>query len=207
MSCKRLFENVSTSSVSDALDKLGLPGCCKDIGALARGMRFVGEAFTVRFHAYSGSSPTSLGDYVDMVPAGAVVVIDNGGRTDCSVWGDILTSVAVNRGIAGTVIDGVCRDAGRIIDMNYPMFTRGHFMRTGAYRVELAETGGVVSIAGVRVDAGDIVVADEDGVVIVPRRHAEAVAAESRSIEDRDAGILDRIARGKSLAEAKDLSR
>ncbi|MGC4025190.1 MAG: RraA family protein [Mesorhizobium sp.] len=203
MSVRDLFENISTSSVSDALDKLGLPGPLKGIKPLSRGMRFIGEVFTVRFHAYGGKTPTSLGDYVDSVPAGTVVVIDNGGRDDCSVWGDILTSVAVNRQIAGTVIDGVCRDAERIVDLGYPMFTRGHFMRTGGYRAEIAQLNGVVSIAGVRVEPGDIAVADYDGVVIVPRLMTELVAAESRTIEDRDAGILNRIAAGKSLADAK----
>lgn len=203
MSFQNLFENISTSSASDALDKLGLPGSLKGIKPLARGMRLVGEIFTVRFHAYSGEKPTPLGDYVDSVPAGAVVVIDNGGREDCSVWGDMLTSVAVSRKIAGTIIDGVCRDADRIIDFGYPMFTRGHFMRTGGYRVELAQLNGVVSIAGVRVEPGDIAVADYDGVVIVPKSKVELVAAESRAIEDRDARILDRIAAGNSFEESK----
>lgn len=203
MSFVSLFREISTSSVSDALDRMGLPGSCMGLHPLAPGTKLIGEAFTVRYHASAGGKPLPVGDYIDSVPEGAVVVVDNGGRMDCSVWGDILTSVAVSRRLAGTVIDGVCRDTEKTMSMGYPMYCRGKFMRTGAYRLQLAETGGVVSISSVKVSPGDVVIGDEDGVVIVPREHAEAVAREARAIEERDGRTIGRIAGGKSLADSK----
>ena len=89
-----------------------------------------------------GLSGKSVGDYIDDVPTGAVVVIDNGGRLDATVWGDILTTVAHRDGVAGTVIDGVCRDVGRSIELGYPIFARANTMRTGKDRVAAAEAYG-----------------------------------------------------------------
>ena len=67
-----------------------------------------------------------------------VVVIDNDGRTDCTVWGDIMTQYAGLRDFAGTVIDGVCRDVNKALDDGYPLFTAGRFMRTGKDPSELS---------------------------------------------------------------------
>ena len=75
---------------------------------------------------------------LDDVAPGAVVVIDNGGRLDATVWGDILTWFASARGIAGTVIDGVSRDYDRAAELSYPIFSRGTYMRTGKDRVQVA---------------------------------------------------------------------
>ena len=203
MSLAHLFDNISTSSISDALDGAGLPGSCLGIAPLARGMRMAGEAYTVRYQPSPRYAASAIGDYVDAVPSKAVVAIDNGARLDCSVWGDILSSLAVSRRFAGTVIDGVCRDAEKTISLNYPMFSRGKFMRTGAYRIELAEICGTVSIGGVRILAGDMIVADDDGVVAIPRAEVQRIAEESRRIEERDAHIIRCIGEGMNLVDSK----
>ena len=98
-----------TAAISDALDKLGLPGSLHGIGPLRPGQRACGPAFTVRYEPVDDQHGT-VGDFLDDVPAGGVVVIDNDGRTDCTVWGGIMTQVAALTGVAGTVINGVCRD-------------------------------------------------------------------------------------------------
>lgn len=64
-------------------------------------------------------------DFIDDVAEGDVVVIDNDGRTDCTVWGDIMTQYAGSQRIAATVIDGVCRDVSKALDDGYPLFTKG----------------------------------------------------------------------------------
>ena len=112
-----------TAAVSDALDALGLPGALHGIGPLTDTARAVGPAFTVRFEP------------IDDVPAGAVVVIDNAGRTDCTVWGGIMTTLATAKGVAGAVVHGVCRDVATAFALGYPMFSAGRFMRTGKDRV------------------------------------------------------------------------
>src|SRR5579863_7581801 len=96
---------LDTTALSDALDRLGISGQCLGIKPLDHRFRMTGRAFTL-LYGPAGSPPGTVGDYIDDVPPGGVVVLDNGGRENATVWGDILTWVASRRGIAGTVIDG-----------------------------------------------------------------------------------------------------
>jgi regulator of RNase E activity RraA len=150
-----------------------------------------------------GQPAGTVGDFVDDAVEGDVIVIDNDGRTDCTVWGDIMTQYAGLRGIAATVIDGVCRDVTKALGDGYPLFTRGRFMRTGKDRVEVAAVNQTVSIGAARVVPRDIVVADANGVVVVPRARAAEVAEVAHRIEAAESRIRDLIARGQTLGEAR----
>jgi len=198
-----LFEGLDTPGVSDAMDKLGIPGQCLGIAPLDdyRGT-VIGPAFTVKY-VPCGQPAGTVGDFIDDVAPGDVVVIDNDGRTDCTVWGDIMTQYAGLRGIAATVIDGVCRDVAKALGDGYPLFTRGRFMRTGKDRVEVASVNATVAIGTARVGARDIVVADANGVVVVPRGRAHEVAKTARGIEQTESRIREQIAAGKTLGEAR----
>ncbi|ATA53573.1 4-hydroxy-4-methyl-2-oxoglutarate aldolase [compost metagenome] len=198
-----LFHGLDTPGVSDAMDKLGLPGQCMNVMPLDNYRSVVvGPAFTVKY-ASASTPPGTVGDFIDDVAEGDVVVIDNDGRTDCTVWGDIMTQYAGARKIAGTVIDGVCRDVSKALGDGYPLFTKGRFMRTGKDRVQVEAVNVPVSIGTARVVARDIVVADANGVVVVPRSRAREVAEVARRIEGVEASIRDQIAQGKSLGEAR----
>ncbi|PLB44567.1 RraA-like protein [Aspergillus steynii IBT 23096] len=199
-----LFADSDTPAVSDALDKLGINGQVFNIMPLANYQKVtVGPAFTVRYVPAS-NPPGSVGDFIDDVAIGDVVVIDNGGRTDCTVWGDIMTQYAGIRGIAGTVIDGVCRDVNRAISDDYPLFTAGRWMRTGKDRVQVGGVNEPVGVGKVRVQPRDIVVADANGVVVVPRDRAREVAEVARKVEKSEEGIRELIAGGASIAEARE---
>jgi len=198
-----LFEGLDTPGVSDALDKLGLHGQALAIMPLADYTKAaVGPAFTVKYVPAS-NPPGTVGDFIDDVAEGDMVVIDNDGRTDCTVWGDIMTQYAGLRGIAATVIDGVCRDVGKALNDNYPLFTAGRFMRTGKDRVQVESVNTTVGIGTVRVASRDIVVADANGVLIVPRARAREVAETARKIEKVESRIREQIALGKSLGDAR----
>ncbi|GAB7333754.1 hypothetical protein MBLNU13_g05282t1 [Cladosporium sp. NU13] len=199
-----LFAQADTPGVSDALDKLGIPGQAFGIMPLGNYQKTtVGPAFTVRYVPTS-DPPGSVGDFVDDVAPGDVVVIDNAGRTDCTVWGDILTQYAGLRGIAGTVIDGVCRDVNRALTDEYPLFTTGRWMRTGKDRVQVASTNEAISIGNARVNPRDIVVADANGVVVVPRHRAREVASLTANIEESESRIRNLIATGVTIAQARE---
>ncbi|KAJ5521391.1 hypothetical protein N7527_005506 [Penicillium freii] len=199
-----LFADLDTPAVSDALDKLGISGQAFGIMPLANYNKItVGPAFTVRYVPAS-DPPGSVGDFIDEVAVGDVVVIDNGGRTDCTVWGDIMTQYAGLRGIAGSVIDGVCRDVNRAINDEYPLFTAGRWMRTGKDRVQVGGVNQSIGIGRVRVEPRDIVVADASGVVVVPRERAREVAEVARKVEKSEAGIREMIAGGATIAESRE---
>lgn len=193
---------LSTPTVSDALDRLGIPGQAFGIAALDRGFRLCGRAWTLRYGPV-GQDRGTVGDYIDDLGTGDVVVLDNQGRTDATVWGDLLTTVAHRRDLAGTVIDGVCRDLGRSLSLQYPIFARGHWMRTGKDRVRVEEIGTPISIGGVRVEPGDLLLGDVDGLVVVPARRSEEVLDRAEEIETAEDGIRAAIAVGTSLRDAR----
>lgn len=199
-----LFEGMDTPGVSDAMDKLGIPGQCLGIAPLDnyRGT-VVGPAFTVQY-VPANTPPGSVGDFIEDVLPGDVVVIANAGRTDCTVWGDIMTQYAGARGIAATVIDGVCRDVSKALGDGYPLFTRGRYMRTGKDRVEVLSVNQPVAISETRVCARDIVVADANGVLVVPRARAAEVAQVARQIEAVESQIRAQIEAGKTLKQARE---
>lgn len=193
---------LETATLSDALDKLGIAGQCLGIKPLVHSFRLAGRAFTLAY-APVGHPVGTVGDFIDDVPEGAVVVIDNGGRPDATVWGDILTFTANKRGLGGTVIDGACRDTHLALDLGYPMYSRSYSMRTGKDRVQLDATQVVVTIGEVRVSPGDIMRGDSDGVVAIPRDRENEVLDIAEEIDAAEGRIRDAIAGGLRLDEAR----
>jgi regulator of RNase E activity RraA len=201
-------ENVSRiarldcATLSDALDRLAIAGQCARISPRASSFRLSGRAMTVAYGA-AGQPPGTVGDYIDDAAPGSVIVLDNRGREDATVWGDILTQIAHQRGLAGTVIDGVCRDVSLCMELNYPVFSRGAWMRTGKDRVQVESVGAPVSIGGVRVAPGDLLRGDADGVVVLPRHLENEVLAAAEEIHRAEQAIRDAIMSGMRLDEAR----
>ncbi len=193
---------LDTATLSDALDRCGLNGQCHRIKPRSPGFRMTGRAWTL-LYGPAGDPPGTVGDYIDDVPDGAVIVLDNGGRDDATVWGDILTEVAHRRKLAGTLIDGVNRDVALCLELGYPVFSRDHYMRTGKDRVQVEATQVPVTIGGARVAPGDLIRGDADGVVVVPREHEERVLAAAEAIQTAEDAIRAAVREGMSLREAR----
>jgi 4-hydroxy-4-methyl-2-oxoglutarate aldolase len=196
------FRELGTTHVSDALDRLRLPGQCLGIAPLDHSFRLVGRAYTIRYVPL-GAERGDVGDYIDDVPDGHVPVLDNGGRLDATVWGDLLTATALRRGLPGTVIDGVCRDSDRSLALGYPIFSRGTWMRTGKDRVGVDAYQVAVSIGGARVEPGDVLVGDGDGLVAVPAARALEVLGVAREIRAAEDQIRTAVETGARLDEAR----
>lgn len=196
------FEKLDTTCVSDAMDKLGIECCAFGIKPLRFGQKICGRAYTVHY-APCGAVKGTVGDFLDDVEPGMVVVIDNAGREDCTVWGDIMAKTAKQKGVAGTVIDGVCRDIPAVLSCGYPMFSKGYYMRTGKDRVYADACQVPVTLGSVQVRPGDIILADDSGVVVVPQSCAEQAAAIAESIDAAEQKILALVAQGMPLAEAR----
>ncbi|MBN9404303.1 MAG: RraA family protein [Burkholderiales bacterium] len=194
---------LSTAEVSDALDALNLPGSALGIQPIAGPAKLFGLAFTARFSPIDRFSPGTVGDFIDTLERGTVVVLDNGGRLDCTVWGGILSRLAAHKGLGGTVVHGVCRDTAEANTVGYPLYANGRFMRTGKDRVQVEAYEQPVSLGDVRVSPGDLIVGDSDGIVVVPSQRMKEVltrALRTRAAEDQ---ILQAALGGLSLNEAR----
>ncbi|GAA1061459.1 RraA family protein [Agromyces bracchium] len=191
-----------TASISDALDRLGLPGSLHGIGPLAPNQRASGPVFTVRYAPVDEHGGT-VGDFLDDVPEGAVVLIDNDGRTDCTVWGGIMSRLASSRGVAATVINGVCRDTAIALETGYPLWSAGRFMRTGKDRVRIAAAQVDLVIDGVTIHPGDLLIGDDDGVVVVPAERSSDVLALAEQIEQVEDAIVADVRAGMPLHRAR----
>jgi regulator of RNase E activity RraA len=193
---------LDTTSLSDALDRLGIAGQCLGIKPLDHSFRMTGRAFTILYGPPS-KPPGTVGDYIDDLAPDTVVVLDNGGRENATVWGDILTTVAHRRGIAGTVIDGACRDTHLALSLGYPIFSRSYSMRTGKDRVQVEATNCTVNIGDARVDAGDILRGDSDGVIVIPKAHEDDVLRVAEEVDAVEGCILQAVRDGSRLVDAR----
>ncbi len=196
---------LDTSTLSDALDKLGIAGQCLGIKPRDPGFRMTGRAYTVLYGPADAANPGTVGDYIDDLEPGTVVVLDNGGREDATVWGDILTFLAHRKGLAGTVIDGANRDTHLSLELGYPVFSRSYSMRTGKDRVQVDAEQVPVTIGQARVLPGDLLRGDADGVVVVPKSREDEVLEIAEGIDRAEAEIRRLIEEGNRLDGARRL--
>lgn len=196
---------LDTASVSDALDSLGVGGVLAGVTARVPGARAAGRAFTVTYQPVDGAAEgfRNAANYLDDVPEGSFVVVDNTGSTGCTNWGSLLTKLAQRRGVRGTALHGSARDIAEIRATGYPLFSTGATMVSGKNRVELAATGRDVVIGQVTVRPGDIVVADDNGALVVPAEHAAEVADRAERVERTESAIAEAVDAGLRLDEAR----
>jgi 4-hydroxy-4-methyl-2-oxoglutarate aldolase len=200
------FRKLSVAAVSDAMDRLGVVGQCLAIQSINQGNKMAGRAFTIKYIP-CGIVKGTVGDYIDDIPPGDVVVLDNAGRLDCTVWGDILTAVAHKRGVGGTVVHGVCRDVARSFELKYPIFSRAKYMRTGKDRVQVDGMNVPVSLGEVQVQPGDIMLGSDDGVLTVPKEKEQEILALAQSISIAEDKILQSALSGMRLDEARQIHK
>jgi len=193
---------VPTASISDALDRLGLSGQLLGIAPLQPGRRVCGPAFTVSYEPIT-DEPGTVGDFLDDVEPGSVVVIDNDGRLDCTVWGGIMTGTAHARGIAATVVHGACRDVAVAVETGYPIWSTSRYMRTGKDRVRMVATGRELSIGCSTVKPGDLICGDSDGVLAVAAERVTEVLGLAEQIEATETRIVEAVRAGSSLRDAR----
>jgi regulator of RNase E activity RraA len=196
------YKTLDSTSISDAMDRLGISGAFYGIKGVNQDVLMCGQAFTVRYIP-CGMVKGTVGDFLDDVEPGQVCVLDNGGRDYCTVWGDLMAVYASQKGIAGTVIDGVCRDIKTIKAIKYPIFTRGYYMVTGKDRVEVSEIGAPVNVSGIKVCSGDLVFGDDTGALVIPLSMVEKVLDVAMEIETKEKSIRNYLNQGVLLREAR----
>lgn len=198
----KLFETASTPVVSDALEQCGLRGQCRGIFPLSDGWRVFGRAYTVKISP-PGATPRPHDEYMDDLQAGDVCIMDAREMPDAAVWGDLRTIVAQKRGVRGTIADGAVRDVSACISLGYPIFTRSRTMLSGGGRAWIEAKQVPVSIGGVYVRPGDLVLGDADGVLIVPQEKEAEVFERAQALDEADRKITAALLEGMPLTKAR----
>jgi regulator of RNase E activity RraA len=206
---KRRLLRVSTATISTALLKKGVRNVFlrgpKPLQP--RPQRFVGQAFTLRFvparedvaTIESWSSPRSTRAAVETMPEGCIVVADAMGIEDAGIFGDILCSRMVKRGVTALVADGVIRDICGIRETGLPVWCRGTAPPPSIFGLTFAGWQECIGCGGVAVFPGDIIVTDADGAVVIPEALADLVADFGEEAERLENWILDEVKRGCPL--------
>lgn len=198
------LKKLSTTNVSDALDALGLKGSTYGIRPTWEGCKkIVGEAVTVKLVAAGlTKSPNHLGvKAIEAAKAGDVILVDNSGRLDVSCWGGILANGAKEKGVAGVVIDGACRDLDDYVEVDFSVYARGAVVATARGRIMEEATNIMVQFGGVQVRPADIVVADRSGVVIIPQEKIEEVLPKAEELFQKEEDMIKEIRSGASMLE------
>lgn len=175
-----LQEKLYSAVICDILDEYGYRenGMKHTIRPLSNDMKLMGRAYTIlATDIYEpAAEPYKLElEAVDSLKEGDVVVATTNGSVSCGFWGELLSTVAREHGARGVVLDGITRDAKRIIDMKFPAFVRGIIPYDSKGRTDVIAHQVPIVCGGVKVNHGDIIFADLDGIVVVPQEIEEEV--------------------------------
>lgn len=200
------FHSVASASVADAVDQVvGARGYMDyPIKPRINDKKVVGPAVTVKEVKTTESVPPSHAlEAIDEAPEGSVVVIGiEGSDPDVAVWGGLMTAGAVAGNLAGAILDAGLRDVTEIKrDFGFPVFSRTVSPGTTVGRYKTEALNVPVRCGGILVHPGDLIVADADGVVVVPADHVEKVLAHALEIERREAEQTKYIREVRSLRE------
>ncbi len=190
-------------AVSDALDRLGLPGAVLGIGPLWPCPRIAGRCVTVKIKP-AGLERSRQHLCTSAIAAAAptdVIVVDNGGRVDVAAWGGLLSLAAQIKKVRGVIVDGACRDVDESRELGFPVYGRTAVQVTARGRIVQQSFNEEISFAGVQVHPGDLVVADGSGAVFVPRARELDVIVQAEALAQREAVMADAIRRGRSVVE------
>jgi len=199
---QRLAE-LDTNTVSDALDFLQLPGAVVGIRPLWDCPKVVGRASTVKLAPKTDAAPAVhlISPVIDAITTDDRVLVIAGGLEGISCWGDIIANAAVARRIRGSVIDGCSRDIDGSASIGYPVYGRGVTMISARNRVVQVDSGVTVCVGGVNVSEDDFVIADRCGTVFIPAAVIEQVLDLGERIAAREAGMVEAVRSGRSVAD------
>jgi 3-hexulose-6-phosphate synthase/6-phospho-3-hexuloisomerase len=194
------FSKVSTPNIVDAQHRLG--GMKGIVPRNRKPLKMIGRALTVQTSNGDWAKPVEA---IDIAKKGDVIVIDVGGG-QTAVWGELASWSAKLKGIAGVVIDGAARDIDEIDEMEFPVYSRYVSPDAG----EPKGFGGIgipVTCGGVRVQTGDWIIGDANGVVVVEAKRAVEVANRALDVLERENRIREEIKRGSTLSKVLELKK
>lgn len=207
------FKKISTSNISDAMDKLGVRrGVIHGLKPLSMQQpRTAGVAVTIkqmqRHQEAEGAKLAKHAEVIDELSSpGDVLVFDVGGRFDICTGGALLALRAKMRGVSGYIVNGCIRDAREIIEFDFPVHCCGTSPVKSAPELETVGINIPVQIGEVQIKPGDIIVADDSGIVVVPILKANGVLKEATEIVKKEEKYAELVRAGKSIKEARQQS-
>ena len=201
---KQVEENLNSSIISDVLDGIGVRGQAMgtDIRPVHDDMVLVGIASTMLMadqYDYEKDTFSLQFQAIDSLKEGEVMMVAAKGTERAALWGELLSTAARYRGARGVVIDGVARDIKLIREMGFPVFAKGVNPISSKGRVIAVDSACPVEISGVMVHPGDLVVADIDGVVVVPKGLIDEVVEKALEVAASETLTRDELRKGMGL--------
>ena len=207
-----LDARVTSDQLSDSLDALGVRGqvMTGDIGALQRPARIAGPARTIRFEpittsveaAYRTADPyRPFIEFMDGVQPGEVIVVSTGGDRRTAYWGELFSAAALGRGAVGVVCDSYTRDRPKVEALGFPVFSAGTRPLDYRARMQIVAAQLPVRCGDVDVAPGDLVLADTDGIVVVPDGVHEPAVSRANQRAGTESSVLDQLLAGRSIGE------
>ena len=196
---REILHQISSANLSDALHRAGV---MEGIGPLFQGIRLVGRTVTVRTYPGDWAKPVEA---IDVAEEGDVIVVDAGG-VGPAIWGELATHSAIQKGLAGVVIDGAIRDTHDIRQMKFPAFATLVMPNAGEPK-GFGEIGVPVTVGNRRVETGDWVLGDDDGIVVLPKSMAAEYANRGMDVLERENRIREEIKGGSTLSKVTELLR
>ena len=206
-------ERLTTAILSDSCDAAGLRHQVlqQRLAPIVPGSRAMGRARTVRFApslADDSADPyRDAIDVIDGIRAGQMVVISTDESNDSAFWGELFSAAALGAGASGVITDGNLRDTDRIAALGFPAFSRSRRPIDFRARMRIVDVDVPVALGGVEILAGDLVMADDDGAVVVPRAREGDVLDLARRRAAQESTVLAELLSGASLRAVWDRHR
>jgi len=197
---REILNLVSSPNVTDAMHR---KGSMSGLFPLCKGVKAVGPALTVQTFSGDWAKPVEA---IKTAKPGDILVINNDQGTSVAPWGELATLSAINQGIKGVIIDGAARDIDDIRRMKFPIWVKATVPNAGEPK-GFGEIGSEIFCGGQSVSPGDWIIADESGVVVIPRVRRYEIARRAKEVYNTELRIREEIRRGKTLSEVMNLLR
>ena len=202
------LRSLDRCALSDALDRLGLPPAVTGLAQLSTENKVAGRVRTVTLSA-GNAPPPKPGEHVrhlcttavDASGTDDVIVIEQRTGLDAASWGGILSCAAKLKGIAGVIVEGPARDIDEARSYGFPVYARGATSRTARGRIHESANQAPITVGDMKVEPGDLVLADASGVVFIPKARAEEVINTATDIAAREAQMAALLRRGDAVSE------
>ncbi|MCM3762291.1 RraA family protein [Alkalihalobacillus oceani] len=186
------FKGIASPNIGDVMGRFrAMDHTIKSVNN--PGMHIVGSAFTVRTHP---SDNLLVHKAMDLAKPGDIIVIDACGDMGNAILGELMCHYAKVKEIGGFIVDGPIRDLRAIAELGYPVFAKGATPR-GPYKEGPGEINTTISCGNVPVNAGDIIIGDDDGIVVVAKEDAIQVLDQAKKVQEKEEEIIQSIYKGK----------